>query len=105
MATKRPRSDRYSARSNPQRYSLDRIPPTLWAKVRAQAKREHISIRTLILGLLDGWLLGRDPKTFTAEALTLAREANPLPPALQAEFDAMERRRSAKARNRDVADE
>ena len=68
MATKRPRSDRYSARSNPQRYLLDAIPPTLWARVRAQAKREHVSLRTLILTLLEAWLAHADVRARLAEA-------------------------------------
>ena len=38
------------------RYLLDKIPPTLWANVRAKAKREGISLRALILGLLKEWL-------------------------------------------------
>ena len=38
------------------RYLLDKIPPTLWATVRAKAKREGVSLRALILGLLKGWV-------------------------------------------------
>lgn len=38
------------------RYLLDKIPPTLWANVRARANREGISLRALILGLLKRWL-------------------------------------------------
>ena len=38
------------------RYLLDQIPATLWAEVRAKAKREGISVRALILGLLKDWL-------------------------------------------------
>lgn len=37
------------------RFEIDRIPPTLWAKVRAKAKRDGVSLRSLILGLLKKW--------------------------------------------------
>jgi hypothetical protein len=40
------------------RYLLDKIPAVLWRRVRAKAKREGISLRALILGLLKGWLDG-----------------------------------------------
>jgi hypothetical protein len=56
---KRPYSQQYTARANPRRYLLSGIPPTLWRRVQAQAKREHIAIRSLILGLLEGWLAQR----------------------------------------------
>ena len=38
------------------RYLLDKIPPTLWADVKAKAKRQGISIRALVLSLLRDWL-------------------------------------------------
>jgi hypothetical protein len=98
LMAKRPRSTRYVARSNPQRYLLSGIPPTLWQNCRAAAKHEHVSMRTLILGLLEGWLLARDPRTWMEKAERLARQANPLPPEPQ-------RRRSAQPRERQVADE
>lgn len=41
------------------RYLLDKIPADLWRRVRAKAKREGVSVRALILGLLQQWL-GRD---------------------------------------------
>lgn len=53
---KRPYSTKFTARGVPRRYLLSGIPPTLWERVRAQAKREHISMRSLILMLLDGWI-------------------------------------------------
>ena len=37
-------------------FTIDRIPPTLLNAVRAKAKREGISLRALILGLLKDWL-------------------------------------------------
>ena len=45
-----PRSETYG------RYLLDQIPATLWADVRAKAKRDGISLRALILTLLKDWL-------------------------------------------------
>lgn len=44
-----PKSDTYG------RYLLDKIPATLWARVKAKAKREGISVRALILSLLSEW--------------------------------------------------
>lgn len=38
------------------RYLLDQIPAGLWARVRAKAKQEGISLRALILKLLTEWL-------------------------------------------------
>jgi hypothetical protein len=38
------------------RYLLDDIPAGMWARVRAKAKREGVSLRTLILRLLTKWL-------------------------------------------------
>jgi hypothetical protein len=38
------------------RYLLDDIPAGLWARVRAQAKREGVSLRALILRLLTEWV-------------------------------------------------
>lgn len=44
---------------NPQghrRYLLDKVPVKFWLEVQAKAKREKVSLRALILGLLDRWL-------------------------------------------------
>lgn len=38
------------------RYLLDGIPAGLWDDVKAKAKREGISLRALILGLLKDWV-------------------------------------------------
>ena len=38
------------------RFEIDRIPPTLWERVQAKAKRQGISLRALILTLLTKWL-------------------------------------------------
>jgi hypothetical protein len=45
-----PRTETYG------RYLLDKIPATLWREVRAKAKREGVSMRALILKLLQDWL-------------------------------------------------
>lgn len=50
----------YSREFTPQtdrrvRFEIDRIPPTLWLKVQAKAKREGVSLRALILTLLTIW--------------------------------------------------
>jgi len=44
------------ARQGHRRYLLDLIPVTLWQEVQAKAKREKVSLRALILGLLTDWL-------------------------------------------------
>jgi predicted HicB family RNase H-like nuclease len=38
------------------RFEIDRIPPTLWDRVQAKAKRQGVSLRALILTLLTKWL-------------------------------------------------
>lgn len=40
------------------RYLLDQIPAGLWARVREKAKRDGVSLRALILGLLTNWVNG-----------------------------------------------
>lgn len=55
MAKKRPYSTQFTARANPRRYLLSGIPPTLWERARARAKREELSIRTVILSLVEQW--------------------------------------------------
>jgi hypothetical protein len=45
-----PRSETYG------RYLLDKIPATLWAKVRAKAKREGVSVRAVLLRFLSEWV-------------------------------------------------
>ena len=39
-------------------FMLDKIPPALWIRVKAKAKREGISLRTLILGWCQTWIDG-----------------------------------------------
>ena len=38
------------------RYLLDKIPADLWRRARQKAKREGVSMRATILGLLQEWL-------------------------------------------------
>jgi hypothetical protein len=38
------------------RYLLDKIPAGLWGDVKAKARREGISVRALLLGLLKAWV-------------------------------------------------
>lgn len=56
MAKKRGYSDEFPTTGKTHRYMLDYIPAGLWRSVRAKAKREQISVRTLILRLLSEWL-------------------------------------------------
>ena len=43
--------------------TVDRVPPTLLAGVKARAKREGVSMRALVLSLLKEWLAREaDPK-------------------------------------------
>jgi predicted HicB family RNase H-like nuclease len=36
--------------------TIDKIPPTLYAAVKAKAKREGVSLRALVLGWLKDWV-------------------------------------------------
>jgi hypothetical protein len=56
MAKKRPYSDEFPTTGKIAAYSLRHIPAPLWRAVRAKAKRDGISLRTLILRLLSDWL-------------------------------------------------
>ncbi len=40
-------------------FMLDKIPPALWIRVKAKAKRDGVSLRTLILGWCQDWLDGQ----------------------------------------------
>jgi len=37
------------------RFTIDRIPPTLWDRVTVKARREGVSLRALTLRLLRDW--------------------------------------------------
>ena len=54
--TGRPYSRAYTAAGTPRRYLLSGIPAGFWIKVQAQAKRENIAVRQVILMLLEEWL-------------------------------------------------
>jgi len=53
---KRGYSREFPVSVNGKRYLLSDIPLELWSSVRAKAKRDGISVRTLILRLLSAWL-------------------------------------------------
>lgn len=55
---KRPYSQDFYAGEGDERtaFYLYPISRRFWLKVRAKAKREKISMRALILGMLEGWL-------------------------------------------------
>ena len=36
-------------------FTIDRIPPALWARVQGKAKRDGVSLRALVLGWCDEW--------------------------------------------------
>jgi hypothetical protein len=55
MAKKRGYSDEFPTIGKTSRYLLDYIPSALWRKARTKAKREGLSMRTLILRLLQRW--------------------------------------------------
>lgn len=57
----------YSREFTPQterrvRFEVDRIPPTLYDAVKAKARREGVSLRTLTLRLWSQWLEGAATK-------------------------------------------
>jgi hypothetical protein len=57
----RPYSLAYTAAGTPRRYLLSGIPAQFWINVQAQAKREHVAVRQVILTLLEGWLDAHHP--------------------------------------------
>ena len=52
-------SRRFSPTGKAHRYLLEAIPAQLWISARARAKREGVSMRTLILRLLTDYVEGR----------------------------------------------
>lgn len=57
MAKKRGYSDEFpTTRETRVYFMLDKIPPALWIRVKAKAKREGVSLRTLILGWCKDWV-------------------------------------------------
>lgn len=61
MAKKKPYSWNYTALRNPRRYLLSGIPPTLWERARARARKEHVAMRQVILSLVEEWTNRPDP--------------------------------------------
>lgn len=57
MAKKRGYSDAFPT-TRPKRvyFMLDKIPPALWVRVKAKARRQGISLRALILGWCKEWV-------------------------------------------------
>jgi hypothetical protein len=37
-------------------FTVDKIPPALWLRVRAKAKREGVSLRSLVLHWCEEWV-------------------------------------------------
>lgn len=57
MAKKRGYSDAFpTTREKRVYFMLDKIPPALWIRVKAKAKREGVSLRALILGWCQDWV-------------------------------------------------
>jgi hypothetical protein len=57
MAKKRGFSDEFpTTREKRVYFMLDKIPPALWIRVKAKAKREGVSLRSLILGWCKEWV-------------------------------------------------
>lgn len=57
MAKKRGYSNEFpTTREKRVTFMLDKIPPALWIRVKAKAKREGVSLRTLILGWCQEWV-------------------------------------------------
>jgi len=57
MTKKRGYSDEFpTTREKRVYFMLDKIPPALWIRVKAKAKREGVSLRTLILGWCKEWV-------------------------------------------------
>ena len=57
MAKKRGYSDEFpTTREKRVTFTLDKIPPALWIRVRAKAKREGVALRPLILGWCQEWV-------------------------------------------------
>jgi hypothetical protein len=57
MTKKRGYSDEFpTTREKRVYFMLDKIPPMLWIRVKAKAKREGVSLRALILGWCKEWV-------------------------------------------------
>lgn len=59
MVKKRGYSDEFpTTREKRVSFMLDKIPPALWIRVRAKAKRDGVSLRALLLGWCKRWVEG-----------------------------------------------
>ena len=57
VPTKRGYSDEFpTTRKKRVYFMLDKIPPALWIRVKAKAKREGVSLRSLILRWCQEWV-------------------------------------------------
>ncbi len=57
MAKKREYSKDFTPRTGRRvMLTIDRIPPTLYERVRSKAKREGVSLRALVLRWLEEWV-------------------------------------------------
>ena len=64
---KRPHSYQFRARAGSgRRYLLSGIPPVLWDRARRKARAQHLSLRQVILTMVDAW--AADQEKGTAEA-------------------------------------
>lgn len=61
MRRKAPRSSEFPTTGPSTQYLLSGIPRDLWKTVKAKAKREGVSLRTLVLRLLSKWVAGDQP--------------------------------------------
>src|SRR5262245_22769999 len=58
----------FKSRGTTKRYMLDAIPASFWRSVRATARARGISMRALILGLLEDWMARCDAEDRAAVA-------------------------------------
>ena len=79
MAKKRGYSDEFpTTRERRVSFMLDKIPPALWIRVKAKAKREGVSLRSLILGWCRDWLARQDARqkgSLSADSTQALRDA------------------------------
>lgn len=54
----RPYSKSFTPKGEGRIYMLDRIPAGLWTAAKAKARQEHLSLRFVLLTLVQRWLAG-----------------------------------------------
>lgn len=75
MAKKRGYSDQFpTTREKRVYFMLDKIPPALWIRVKAKAKREGVSLRSLMLGWCQEWVDGKKPSAKSGDQPTQEHE-------------------------------